>query len=274
MYEVKHSSSLQWTMLQDERDRVSAILNSTTPPTTSYDHKILSFIKDPLDSNDSNHRSHSARHIRHWKGLSTLSPCVLSEIQPALQACRHIAFLFLHRGHISTVRSRQEVSLWGWTEAQFESVFGCLRASDNYKPIPSPPSLATSFQAAWAGTGVYQSQISCDVGTKLQDWCSFDDWPQRNERTHCGCALLASTTLRFIIELTVVFTCNSARVVGRKTEVKMLLSKATLNSKVELKVQPVPNKKQLPIRVDLGALEKAQSYMAAMSALRSSIMES
>ena len=270
MIEVKHLSSLEWTMPQDERDRVSAILHCTTPPTTSHDLKIAAFANDPIDTNDNYHRTNAIRHKRHWEFLSSLAPCVTSEVQPALQNCRHVAFLFLHRGHISTVRSRQEVSLWGWTETQFEAVFGCLGQSDNYKPIPSPRLPATTFQAAWAGTGVYQSQIFCGVGPQLQDWCSFGDWPQRHERTHCGCALLGSTTMRFILELTVVFTCNAARVVGRKTEVKMLLSKATLNSKLELNVQPAPNKTQLPIRTG-DALQKAQVYLTAMKEFKNAL---
>ena len=258
-------------MDDSERARITSILTGAPTPVTSHDSKILSFTKNPLDAVDYHHHRNEARHSRHWQALASLAPCVTTPVQPALEACRHIVFMFLHRGQIGTVRTRQEVSLWGWTEQQFEAVFGSLRESGGYLPLPSPSTPATSFQAAWGGTGVYQSQISCQVGSDLQEWCSFEQWPQRQGRMHCGCATLGCTTLRFLLELTVSFTCNPARVVGRKTEVTLFMTKATFNSKHVLKFHPVTNTHQLPLRIGAHANQKALSYMTALVEYRSAL---
>ena len=270
MQEVRNTSSLEWHMQAEERARVVCALTGLSPPSTSHDKKVASFKADPLHASDYFQARNALRHDSHWKALSNLAPSKTSPVKPALDACRLIVFQFLHRGHISVVRSRQESSLWGWAESDFEAVFGSLRGVDSYEPVPSPTSSksAPTFEAAWGGTGIYQSQISCPVGSKLEDWCSFEDWPQRDGRTHCGCALLASTTVRFLLELTILFRCNATRVAGRKTEVRLLMTKATFNSKKELKVQPPPSKKQTDVRAGLFAIEKAQTYMSALNVFK------
>ena len=251
-----------------ERVRINALLAGEDPPTTKHDSKIDDFTLDPCNAKDYFHARNVARHDKHWKSLATLSRTVSSPLQPALDSCRHIVFLFLHRGHISNVRSRQQTSIWGWTEQDFDAVFGSLRHHDKYQPVPPPSNSAPTFEAAWGGAGVYQIQISCAPGDSLQRWCSFEDWPQRQGRTHFGCALLASTTLRFMLELTIVFTCNASRVVGRRTEVQLLMTKATINSKNELKFQPSPNKRQMPVRAASSAMDIAMTYMTALTALQ------
>ena len=256
-----------------ETSRVDSIIAGDPPPTTLHDSKISQFKNDPLEATDYNNNQNCVRHTRHWRALATLAPCVTSQVQPCLDACRHLVFLFLHRGHVGIARSRQKTSMWGWTESQFEAVFGSLREDDGYQPLPQPPMPAPTYNAAWGGSGVYQSQIVCQVGPKLQDWCSFEDWPQRKGRTHCGCALLASTTLRFLLELTIVFRCNSSRVVGRKTEVTLFMTKATFNSNHELRVQPHTSTKQLPVRAGPYAIEKALSYMCALKDVKESFNE-
>ena len=272
MEEVRNTSSLEWKMQPSECARVNSLVLGNAPTSTQHDVKIAAFNIDPLNARDYYHVQNETRHTKHWRALATLDPSVAIPVKPALDACRHILFQFVHRGHISKVRSRQQCSLWGWNEQVFEAVFGPLRDTDNYQPVPTPACSSSTFEGAWGGRGgVYQAQISCQVGDKLRQWCSFEDWPQREGRTHFGCSVLASTTARFILELTAVFRCNPLRVPGRRTEICLLMTKATINSNKEINIQPPANKQQKPVRAGSIVVDTAHQYQVALLALKADL---
>ena len=149
------------------------MLSGQPPPKTMHDSKISEFKLNPFEAKDYYDSRNQLRHGRHWKALATLSACVSTETKPALDSCRLIVFQFLHRGDISKVRSRQQTSLWGWTEALFEAVFGCVNATimrHCCNPLLQPRLLVLLGEGMGSTKGkfVVRSEISFSNGLHLK----------------------------------------------------------------------------------------------------------
>ena len=156
-------------------------------------------------------------------------------VAPFKDLARALVLRVLVRGRAPKEFWRIRQQLYGWDENLFIAVFGELGAPTNPTVIPKRlnesfyDNQPLTFEGAWSERKRRMIEIKCSLSPQLASWCSFEHIDHTKFNFH-GCAVI-DQAMRIVVELAVVFVCNTTRKLGVGTLVDIFVSTAIVNSK-------------------------------------------
>ena len=237
--EVKRNGSLTWTLTKDDLDVISNALGSpvTARSRSVVRNHIVNSVIDPdhLLEDLSRQKAQFKRQAKQWTTLLPLLTTAEVHVAPFRDLARALVLQVLVRGRAPKEFWRIRQQLFGWDECLFIDVFGDLGVPTTPTVIPKRlnPSFydnqPLTFEGAWSERKPRMIEIKCSLSPQLASWCSFESI-DHTKLNFNGCAVI-DQSMRIVVELAVVFVCNTSRKLGSGTLVDLFVSTAVVNSK-------------------------------------------
>jgi len=236
--EVKRNGSLAWALTEDDLDIIANALGSpvTARSRSVVRNHIVNSVIDPdhLLDDLSRHKAQSERQAKQWTTLLPLLPTAQVHVAPFRDLARALVLRVLVRGKVPKEFWRIRQQLFGWDESLFIAVFGDLGAPTTPTVIPKRlnPSFydnqPLTFEGAWSERKPRMVEIKSSLSTQLASWCRFED-VDHTKLNFNGCAVI-DQSMRIVVEVAVVFVCNTNRKLGVGTVVDFFVSTAVVNT--------------------------------------------
>ena len=236
--EVKSNGSLAWTLTEHDLGVIASALGPIDNRSRSVlrDH-IVNTVIDPDHLLDelAGHKSQCKRQAKQWTCLIPLLATVQVHIAPFRDLARALVVRALLRGRAPKEFWRIRQQLFGWDEALFLSVFADLGVPTKPTVLPKRTnpfvydSQPLTFEGAWSEHKARSIEIKCSLSPQLAAWCCFEDLDHAYLNFN-GCAVI-DQSMRIVVELAAVLTCNTTRKLGVGTVVDVFVSTAVVNTK-------------------------------------------